>query len=1059
MKFGLKNRLRLISLFPILLVFSFTSFYVYDSYTDLTEASTLKNKLSQNKLLNSLIGNISRERGMTVMYLGSLSKNTLRSLEKQRLLVDKDYNAYVSLVKNDRSIHDHKGATSPTCSACNDLEYIKNAYKKIKETRIKLDLDNVDFEQVYKDVYGEILKGSISKLANITSNQSDQKINELSTVYLTLVNAKSYTASERDLISHAIARSTAFEEEEFNYWLSLISKADSFNYSSLKDASLLAKIDTIFTNIDTKELFEDINIERTAIISTAGEGKYDISAGIWFTMLSEKTNLLTKAENLIVKAMDHRAQKITESALEFLIVTITTWIVSILLAILGYILSNEIEKNIQNLEHVLQNAVDEDEDTEASEIDLQTSSGTEKAYHLLEKIIERTKRDKILAQEASEAKSMFLANMSHEIRTPLNGIVGFTELLKDSGLQEEQSEFVEIIEKSSENLLEIINNILDLSKIESNKVEIEDIAFNPIDEFESAVEVYSVRAAEKQIDLACFIDPTLEYPVKGDPTKIKEVIINLLSNAVKFTSNSGSINVNIVKEPTESIGKTRIKFEVQDSGIGVTSEQKAKIFEAFSQADTSITRKYGGTGLGLTISFRFIELMGGQLDLESKPGEGTTFFFTIELEEIETLNESTKGSFSDLRALILKDDHKSKIQDDNLIKYLDFYGVSYSVFYNIDEIKNKDDYEFLFVDYSYSSDDEVIKLSKLSPALVLLTKSSFMKKVESLGANILKTLYEPLNISKLKLALESYDSTQVEKKKIKKANRKKFAEGSTRFNADVLVAEDNIINQKLIKKTLEDLGMRVSIANNGLEAFAKHKDGDFNLIFMDIQMPFLDGTEATAEILEYEKATNSKHVPIVALTANALKGDRERFLSAGLDEYTTKPLVRSEIINILNHFLADFIVDIDNGKPKEDLEASIEDVKELPNKHSKSPKYKADILLAKKSMFESKLYAKVFDSLGYSYENVSAAKELENAIKNNSYKLVMYDKELHGVSPKLVKDDIKISNEITNNETKIILINDPSMLDTDEDREFVDDVIKNVVHKDNLKSIFEKYIN
>jgi len=1061
MQFGLKNRLRLISLFPILIVFSFTSFYVYDSYINLSEASTLKNKLSQNRLLNNLIGNISRERGMTVMYLGSLSNNTLKSLKKQRLLVDKDYNSYIQHVKNDHSIHDHKGGVSPTCMACNDVNYIKDAYKQIKKTRNALDLNNADFELVYKDVYGEILKQSITKLANITSNQNDQTIGELSSVYLALVNAKSYTASERDLISYAIARSTAFEEDEFNYWLSLISKADSFNYAALSDSALLYEMNALFKNEDTKELLEDINIERTAIISTAGDGQYDISAGIWFTMLSEKTNILTKAEAKILNAMDQRAQKITESALEFLIVTFTTWIVSILLAILGYILSNEIEKNIKNLEHVLQNAIDEDEDTEASEIDLQTSTGTEKAYHLLEKIIERTKRDKILAQEASEAKSMFLANMSHEIRTPLNGIVGFTELLKDSGLQEEQSEFVEIIEKSSENLLEIINNILDLSKIESNKVEIEDIAFNPIEEFESAVEVYSVRAAEKQIDLACYIDPSLEYPVKGDPTKIKEVIINLLSNAVKFTSNSGSINVNIVKEPTEAVGKTRIKFEVQDSGIGVTSEQKAKIFEAFSQADTSITRKYGGTGLGLTISFRFIELMGGQLDLESKPGEGTTFFFTIELEEIETLNESVEGSFSDIRALILKNDHRSKIQDDNLIKYLDFFGVSYSVFYNIDEIKNKEDYDFLFVDYSYTSDDELIKFSQLHPSLILLTKSSFMKKVESIGAKITKTLYEPLNMSKLKLSLESYDVTKVEKKKIQKANRKKFAEGTTRFNADVLVAEDNIINQKLIKKTLEDLGMRVTIANNGLEAFAKRKDGDFNLVFMDIQMPFLDGTEATAEILEYEQSTKSKHVPIVALTANALKGDRERFLAAGLDEYTTKPLVRSEIINILNHFLADFIIEIGDKKLEQaeiTEESETQKTDEIAHTHKRSPKYKADILLAKKSLFESKIYAKVFDSLDYTYENVSSSSELQNAIKNNSYKLVIYDKELNGVSPKLIKEDIKISNDITNLETKIILINDPSVLDTDEDREYVNDVIKNVINKDQLKSIFEKFI-
>jgi len=1043
MQFGLKNRLRLISLFPILIVFAFTSYYVYDSFINLNSAGTLKTKLSQNKLLNNLVGNISRERGMTVMYLGSLSPNTLKSLKKQRLLVDKDYHRYVTHTKSKTDIHNHSNGSSKNCVACADLNYINNAYKLIQKTRNDVDLNNADFEQVYKDVYGGILKNTISKLEKVTEGQSDHTINELSGVYLELVQAKEYTSSERDLISHAIARSTAFEEEEFNYWLSLISKADSFKYSTIQDTLVISELDAIFKSEDIEELFEDINLERTAIISTASEGEYDISPGVWFTMLSEKTNILSKAQEIILHAMDERAQNIQKNALEFLILTITTWIVSILLGVLGLFLSNEIAKNIKNLEHVLQTAIDEDDDTEASEIDLQTSSGTEKAYNLLENIIQRTKQDKILAQEASEAKSMFLANMSHEIRTPLNGIVGFTELLKDSGLEEEQAEFVEIIEKSSENLLEIINNILDLSKIESNKVEIEDIIFNPIEEFESAIDVYSVRAAEKQIDLGCYIDPSLEYPVKGDPTKIKEVLINLLSNAVKFTSNSGSINVEILQEESSSQGKTKIRFEVHDSGIGVSSEQKEKIFEAFSQADTSITRKYGGTGLGLTISFRFIELMGGQLDLHSEPGEGTVFFFTIELETVETLNESHQGNFSNIHALVLQNDHKSKEQDKNLIKYLEFYGVQYTTFYNINEIQNKDEYNFLFVDYAYSSDKDILQYSELNSSLILMTKSSFMKKIESIGADITKTLYEPLNVSKLRLALESYDSNNIHKKKTQKQNRKKFAHGTTKFNASVLIAEDNIINQKLIKKTLEDLGLKVSLASNGLEAFAKRKDGNFDLIFMDIQMPYLDGTEATAEILEYEKSSGEKHVPIIALTANALKGDRERFLAAGLDEYTTKPLVRTEIINILNHFLADFIIEV----PNEDLT------------QNKETQYKADILLAKKSVFETKLYAKVFNALGYSYEDVHSIDDFTQAIKSQNYKLVMFDKELKGITPKQIKDAINISNDLSGLDTKIVLINDPSILDDDSDKQYVDDIIKNVINKDLLRLIFEKFIH
>ncbi len=1078
MQLGLKNRLKLISLFPIILVLTFTSYFVYDSYLTLNSATSVKNKLSENKLLNTLIENLSRERGMTVMYLGNSSKNTLKSLKRQRGIVDRDFNNYISSTQSNKALHEHSKGVS-ACKTCIKINTVAAAFELIKETRKDVDSGKADFEVVYTTVYTRIINFAISR--DIVDGQKDQQINELLNSYVNLIRAESYTSLERDFLTYAIAKSNKFKEKDFNFWLSLISKADSFEYSNINNPALINELDKLFNNEDAKELFEDINSERTAIIATASEGKYGISSGIWFAMLSEKANLLSNARNAILKELDNRANDVIEGAIEFLIIAFTTWVISILLAILGFIMSNEISKNIRNLEHVLKSVVEENEDIQAEDIDLQTAAGTTKAYSLLENIIDITRRDKELAQEASEAKSMFLANMSHEIRTPLNGIVGFTELLKDTELREEQAEFVEIIEKSSENLLEIINNILDISKIESNKIEIENIAFNPIEEFESAIELYSVRAAEKQIDLGCFIDPSLEHPLKGDPTKIKEVLINLLSNAVKFTSNSGSINVIIKKEDTSNDGKVRIRFEIHDSGIGVTSEQKAKIFEAFSQADTSITRKYGGTGLGLTISFKFIELMGGELDLDSKPGEGTTFFFTIELEEIETLNENAEGIFSNIKALVLTNENKTKTQDENLIKYLDFYGVSHTAFSDIHQLNNlvtQSAYDFIFADYSYSKDDDIIAYGDMPQSLIVITKSSMMKKIDSINANISKIIYEPLNSSKIKMVFQSYDVSLDQQKKIKRPDRKKFLNGTTKFNADVLIAEDNIINQKLIKRMLEDLGLNVTIANNGLEAFQKRKDENFDLIFMDIQMPFLDGTESTKEILEYEERNNKKHIPIVALTANALKGDRERFLEAGLDEYTKKPLSRSEIISILNYFLSDKIVtdeEVNSNSSSESNEADgvtkVNDITEFDElkKSStqelkkqketiKKAEYKADILLAKKSMFETKLYAKVLTSLGYTYHDVHTSSDLHKEINNGSYKLIMFDKECEGLSLKPIYDDINASMQKTNLSTKLILISDPLAINLEEDQKYVDKIIKNIIDKNQLKLLLKKYI-
>ena len=1059
MQLGLKNRLRLISLFPIIILFSLTNYYLYDSYKNYKRAEILHDKLSENRHLNDVISNVARERGMTAMYLGNPSKNIFKSLQEQRKIVDAKVEAYFNYAKYQSTSHEHSSSKND-CIICKNNYSVEASFKKIQDARNLVNKKEIAFKDVFTNIYSDIQRKTISLLENTINNQTDKDINELYSIYISMVNAKEFSGIERGYTSYIISSSTKLEkEEDLNKWISIIGKADAINYKTIQNNNLIDELNLLFENEDAIELFQDINDERTAIIFDSQSGNYDISSGIWFTMHSEKINIISNAENLLLNEIYIRAKNIQADSLQFLVIALTIWIISLILATLGYFLSSEITRNIRNLEDVLKRVAEDtsDDQDDTAIINLHTANGTAEAYDLLEKIIEQTREDKESAQEASEAKSMFLANMSHEIRTPLNGIVGFTELLKDTGLEEEQSEFVDIIEKSSENLLEIINNILDLSKIESNKLEIEDIVFNPIDEFESAVEVYAVRASEKHIDLGCFIDPALEHPLKGDPTKIKEVIINLLSNAVKFTSSAGSINVDIRKVDSDQDNKTRVRFEVQDSGIGVTSEQKSRIFEAFSQADTSITRKYGGTGLGLTISSRFIELMGGQLDLYSETGSGTTFFFTIDFEDVETLNESIKGSFSTLNALLLEDHHKTKRQETYLREYLDFYGVNYTTFKDIKElevIQKQATYNLMFIDYDYAQEGDLVKYGNLPQSLILLTKSYFMKKIDSLHIDIFKTIYEPLNISKIKLALDNYNNENYNTKQVKKINLKKFNKDTSKFQANVLVAEDNIINQKLIKRTLEDLGLTVSIANNGLEAFQMRKDGNFDLIFMDIQMPFLDGVESTSEILEYEEDFNQPHIPILALTANALKGDRERFLEAGLDEYTTKPLVRSEIISLLNHFLADFIVE------KESVTQNNENTIDLskPTITNEEQGYRADILLAKKSLFESKLYIQLLESLGYTYELAHTIEELKELTNTYTYKIILFDRELNGLDLEKLSNDIKISN--INNEltSYLVLISDPSFQEDSDDVLYVHELIKNVVNKDLLRLVFEKFI-
>lgn len=1077
MHLGLKNRLRLISLLPILILFSLASYYVYTSYVSFQAAQTLQARLESNKQLNFMINDIARERGMTVMYLGNASAATLKSLHAQRAIVDASIKAFIT--------ENHSPQTVSIIAA---LE------KSRLQSRPSVDNKTADFEEIFNDVYGKPQEALIQELSSLSTVLLDDKVASMANNYLSLVRANEYTSLERDYLTYLLSRGEPLEDEELEKWITLIGNADALNLDSVTDKTLQSALKATLHSEDNAELLEDIITERGSILRSSAQGDYDTQSGIWFAMISEKVNAINEGEKIVLDSMDSRASVVKAQAIQFLITAITVWIVSILIGILGMLLSNEIAKNIKNLESVLKRVAEDTHDNEADElsksINLDTADGTAQAYALLERIIEQTMGDKQSAQEASEAKSMFLANMSHEIRTPLNGIVGFTELLKDTELHDEQREFIDIIEKSSENLLEIINNILDLSKIESNKLEIEDIAFNPLEEFESAVDVYAVRASEKHIDLGCFIDPSLERPLKGDPTKIKEVIINLLSNAVKFTNAGGSVNVDVRRIESDEPNRARVRFQVKDSGIGVTSEQKSRIFEAFSQADTSITRKYGGTGLGLTISSRFVELMGGQLDLESTPGDGTMFFFTLSFEEIETLNDPVKGSFSNINAVIHESRSKKKTQSTYLKEYLDYFGVSYTTFHDVEELKlleRQVNYDLLFVDNDYTNDVDLVQFASTQEQLVLITKSYYMKKIDSMGLDIFKVLYEPVNSSKVRSVLETYDIEAFNNRKQKSARRKKFDEKNSRFEASVLVAEDNIINQKLIRRTLEDLGLEVTLANNGLEAFEKRKNYQFDLIFMDIQMPVLDGIEATQEILDYEADYDQHHIPIIALTANALKGDRERFLAAGMDEYTTKPLVRSEIIALLNNFLSHKIVEI-NVVPKSadhlssetviqsaavndnqtlsDLELPLDDT--IPEDESitevktpipeiieaKASAYDADVLLAKQNSLEMKLFSRILDDLGYTYECVDSVTNLQENIANKRYKVALFDKTLKELDLKELYDTIRAKNS----DISLVMLIDPNAKEDENDAMYVHEMIKNIVNKDLLRLVFEKFI-
>lgn len=520
-------------------------------------------------------------------------------------------------------------------------------------------------------------------------------------------------------------------------------------------------------------------------------------------------------------------------------------------------------------------------------------------------------RAKKIAESANKAKSEFLANMSHEIRTPLNAVIGFAELLQKTYLDRVQKQYLENIDISGKALLGIVNDILDFSKIEAGKLEFNFIETDIVKLAEHSMDIVRYNASKKDIELIINISP--EYPriAKLDPIRVKQILINLLNNAIKFTEN-GEVELKVeFVDLGEGFG--RYNFLVIDTGIGITPEQQGKIFNAFSQADTSTTRKYGGTGLGLTISRLLAERMGGDIALESEFGAGSTFSFSIETayKREPKLKLPKNGKIK--KILIIDDNRKSKAVLQNNLKY---WGVE-SIACNslLEAIKLVENNKFDIVISDYNKSDGIFEKLNI-PVLLLHGPSDEISFQNDKPSVISYTMAKPIKIdelysfihntekNELKIFRNETISQKFEKDIILSSQDFKNSELFNKNIISILIAEDVAINMKLIKSLINAIVPNVNIleAENGLKAVELAQNNKIDLILMDVQMPELDGQEATRRIRKYEKSL-SKHVPIVALTAGAMKEEREKAFESGMDDFLTKPIKIEKLSEVIKKYI------------------------------------------------------------------------------------------------------------------------------------------------------------
>jgi len=985
-------------LIPLIAIIVGLAYFSYSSFDKYQTIQTSRSYIDLADKVAKGVKNINDEKLNSALYFASAGSKNIEKLKKSRTWTDQSL----------RLLSAHIGKYTAFKSYTGTLEAVS---KNIVEARSGVDALSGTYDTIFIIGYHKEGSSPLVKMLNtLRTTPLKEELKGYIQAFSETVESIENIGDEQSYLAYVVQSRKKLDDMNIRFWESLVSRNLFPSVESALDKGLSEKIAKLY---EGEKLLADIEILRANVLNHTLDAKYETPSADIVNTYNILLQKVYTVQNMLYSAMTRNLDKSISTVKKDMIQYGLAMLFALL--VLGLLLRrfSTAAREKKALKSALRDMVSHLDEERQKELDTIINKGdTVATYRFLAKTTQEAHEAREQAIEAEKAKDLFLANMSHEIRTPLNGILGFTQLLEGTKLDSEQYEFLDVVKTSSNNLLKIVNDILDLSKIKADKMDLEYILFDAIDTLNDALEPHETKASDKKIEYTTYIDPLLPH-LMGDPTKLAQVMTNLIGNAMKFTDYRGEVNVSIDKVD-ETAKEVTVRFSVKDNGLGVSPEQQEHIFQAFSQADISTTREFGGTGLGLTITSSLVERMGGELKLESEIGKGSEFYFILSFEKGNT-EEDISHQFSGLKVGYFKPLGTERKQVEiNLGKYIEATGAILEEFSNLDHEVIKS-YDVIISDYAFLEvRDNTEMIASLARHTIVLTYIAYSEEARKLQGRIDSVIYKPLNMVKIMKALEKIDHDKDDAANHEIGLKKGFDNKETSFEgAHLLVVEDNMINQKLISEIIKNLGAEITIANNGQEAVTLRQSHTYDMILMDIQMPVLGGIEATQEIIDWEKEEGLEHTPIVALTANALQGDREKYLQVGMDDYLSKPINIGNLKRVLgqyykgpnsiHHDRSEMFVCFEelpikavDGEIEEISEKKVPSLDEEVSEKDRTLEKKSAIavLIYTNNLLIYKIHKSALERLGCEIDRVNDMNHLVEMVEQKNYRSVLFDANL-----------------------------------------------------------------